>query len=656
MRRFAPLSLTIVSALAVALAGVVAAGPTPGGSAADPATGAVTAALAEPGVVHFTAAGDYGATAQTRTVLQAIADRDPDLNLALGDLSYGAAGQEQAWCDLVTGYVGAGFPFQLLAGNHESNGLNGNINDFGACLPNQLPGLVGTYGRQWYVDVPQEDPLVRFIMISPALAYPDGTHQYTPGTARYSWTVAAIDGARAAGVPWVVVGAHKPCLSMGQYGCEMSQGLHDMLLAKKVDLVLHGHEHLYQRSKQLALGPACPGVVPNTMDADCVVDADATLVKGAGTVLATVGTGGVPLRDVSTTDPEAGYFAGWSGLNATPSFGALDVRVTATTLSAGFLRGSGTFADAFTISAGPPPPNVAPSASAAATCTGLTCRFDGAASTDTDGTIASHTWSFGDGGTATGAVVSHDYAAAGTYTASLSVTDDDGATAVATREVTVSPAPPVTTLAADTFTRTTSTGFGAAETGGAWRVTGNAAQYAVTGGAGRVTLATAGSGPDVSLPAVSSSRTDLVVTLSPDKVPTGGGAYVSVSGRRVAGAGEYRAKVQLRANGTVALSLGRVVAGAESAVTSTGVAPAVTYAPGDQLRVRTQVTGTSPTTVAAKVWRVGTPEPAGWQLSGTDATAALQAPGGIGVNLYLSSSATNAPVQVRLDDLLARTS
>ena len=49
---------------------------------------------------------------------------------------------------MVTAGIGAGFPFELLSGNHESNGENGNINDFSACLPNQLPGLVGTYGRQ----------------------------------------------------------------------------------------------------------------------------------------------------------------------------------------------------------------------------------------------------------------------------------------------------------------------------------------------------------------------------------------------------------------------------------------------------------------------------------------------------------------------------
>ena len=104
--------------------------------------------------------------------------------------------------------MGAGFPFELVSGNHESNGMNGNINDFSACLPNQLPGLVGTYGRQWYVDVPQENPLVRYVMISPNIPFTDGTWSYNAGTARYNWTAAAIDGARSADIPWVVVGMH----------------------------------------------------------------------------------------------------------------------------------------------------------------------------------------------------------------------------------------------------------------------------------------------------------------------------------------------------------------------------------------------------------------------------------------------------------------
>lgn len=52
----------------------------------------------------------------------------------------------------------------------------------------------------------------------------------------------------------------------------------------------------------------------------------------------------------------------------------------------------------------------------------LTVTFDGSASSSVDGSITSHTWSFGDDQTATGAVVSHTYGAPGVYAASLRVT------------------------------------------------------------------------------------------------------------------------------------------------------------------------------------------------------------------------------------------
>ena len=304
--------------------------------AALPATTANTAQVVPS--VRFTAAGDFAATSTTGAVLDAVAAADPDLHLALGDLSYGATGAEEAWCNFVTARVGAGFPFELLAGNHESNGQNGNINDFSACLPNQLPGLVGTYGRQWYLDVPAQAPLVRFVMVSPALPFPDGTWTYAAGSPRYQWTSAAIDGARAAGIPWVVAGMHKPCLSVGQYSCEPGADLLNLFVSKKVDLVLSGHEHLYQRTKQLGTAPGCSALTPDAYVGACVADGDNDLVQGRGTTFVTAGTGGITLRDVNPSDAEAPYFASWSGLNANPTWGSLDVRVESDQLIGSFLR------------------------------------------------------------------------------------------------------------------------------------------------------------------------------------------------------------------------------------------------------------------------------------------------------------------------------
>lgn len=67
----------------------------------------------------------------------------------------------------------------------------------------------------------------------------------------------------------------------------------------------------------------------------------------------------------------------------------------------------------------------------------LAVNFDGSGSTDSDGTITSYVWNFGDGTTASGAYVSKTYNSAGTYTTTLTVTDDDGATSSTTRSITV---------------------------------------------------------------------------------------------------------------------------------------------------------------------------------------------------------------------------
>jgi PKD repeat protein len=426
-----------------------------------PAAGPVQLEEAEPASVHFTAAGDYHFTAaggdaavnaRAVAVFTKIAEIHPDLNLSAGDLSYGATGSEQAWCDAVTPYLGAGFPFELVSGNHESNGLNGNINDFSACMPNQLPGAVGTYGRQWYVDVPAQNPVARFVMISPGLTFPDGTYDYTVGSPRYAWTAAAIDGARAASIPWVVVDLHKPCLSTGVYGCESGADLLNLLVAKRVDLVLQGHQHVYERTKQLALAPGCAEVVPGSANAACIADADADLVKGAGTVFTTVSTGGGTQRALNPADPEAPYFAASSGAD-TATWGVLDVQATATTLAATFVRAAGgTFTDAFTIGPAGPVENRPPTAAFTASCAETTCSLDALSSTDPDGTITSYAWAFGDGTTGTGATASHTYAVAGTYPVTLTVTDDDGATGTVSHDVAaVANQPP---LAAFTSTAT----------------------------------------------------------------------------------------------------------------------------------------------------------------------------------------------------------
>jgi PKD repeat protein len=78
-----------------------------------------------------------------------------------------------------------------------------------------------------------------------------------------------------------------------------------------------------------------------------------------------------------------------------------------------------------------PPPNQPPTAAISAPDNGLVgdaLPFDGTGSSDSDGSIASYAWNFGDGNTGIGMNITHSYVAAGNYQVTLTVTDDGGLT------------------------------------------------------------------------------------------------------------------------------------------------------------------------------------------------------------------------------------
>lgn len=79
------------------------------------------------------------------------------------------------------------------------------------------------------------------------------------------------------------------------------------------------------------------------------------------------------------------------------------------------------------------PGNRAPTAGFSTRCLNASCTFNGGASSDGDGVIRSYTWNFGDGASATGKQISHRYSTPGNPTVTLTVADDDGATAAASR-------------------------------------------------------------------------------------------------------------------------------------------------------------------------------------------------------------------------------
>jgi PKD repeat protein len=139
--------------------------------------------------------------------------------------------------------------------------------------------------------------------------------------------------------------------------------------------------------------------------------------------------------------------------------------------------------------------------------------------------------------------------------------------------------------------------------------------------------------------------------LSLSEVPTGGGAMAYVTGRRVAANLEYRARVRVFGDGSVGVAAFKLTGtSTETLIGSEVLLPGLTYTPGMALNVRLVVSGSGTTDLAATVWAEGTTEPATPTLTRTDATAELQAPGGLGLAGYLAGSAT-APVGLRFSGL-----
>lgn len=130
------------------------------------------------------------------------------------------------------------------------------------------------------------------------------------------------------------------------------------------------------------------------------------------------------LRDQMVADTSSGKLSstGSGGNILTGTYGASPNKL----LYVGAISGGG----------GGTPTDNPPVAAFSFSCTGLSCSFNGGASTDDHG-IAAYSWSFGDSSSGTGASVSHSYAAGGSYTVTLTVTDTVGQTASSSQTVSV---------------------------------------------------------------------------------------------------------------------------------------------------------------------------------------------------------------------------
>jgi len=189
--------------------------------------------------------------------------------------------------------------------------------------------------------------------------------------------------------------------------------------------------------------------------------------------------------------------------------------------------------------------------------------------------------------------------------------------------------------ASDSFARTVSNGWGSADAGGAWtQVKGTASDMSVDGSSGVFTIPAANylSAEQIAtLPSTSvlNYAGQFVVSFSENinnYNPQYGGvlAYLVARYQNAASTGYYRLGLCWDA-GTRRLILrtqnpaGKGQPNNWTIEQNTGIDPTKDFSSAPySYNVKVQVTGSKPTTFASKVWKLGSAEPSGWMLTGSD--------------------------------------
>ncbi len=138
-------------------------------------------------------------------------------------------------------------------------------------------------------------------------------------------------------------------------------------------------------------------------------------------------------------------------------------------------------------------------------------------------------------------------------------------------------------------------------------------------------------------------------TFTLGSLPVGNSLYGGVQVRAdAAGKSEYVGKIRVYPSGALNVGISKVIDGVENRLTA--VSTKQTVRAGQSVRVEVRISGTSPVSIGARAWVLGTDRPR-WQVSATDSTASkIVASGKVRATVYLSSGAT-APISVTVRDV-----
>jgi hypothetical protein len=257
---------------------------------------------------NFAAAGDFGCAShgeKDREVFNAMASKQPEVVLGLGDYSY----QKVMYCwnyDLnlyptihdAMHNPATGF-HTIAIGNHEYGGgcpyqSNSRLT---ATNPND-PNCNGTIEFLEHFNMTQSTTYYSYNYSSVHFLVLDKNQTHTVGSAQYNFAQNDLAAARQnPSINWIVAYFHEPMYTSENNGSpgvnknhtDMRDAFQPLFDQYKVDLVLQGHVHAYERMK------------PMNYDAQITDNTNGPYTDPIGQVYVTVGTGGRPLSSYSST-------------------------------------------------------------------------------------------------------------------------------------------------------------------------------------------------------------------------------------------------------------------------------------------------------------------------------------------------------------------
>ncbi|MCC2684518.1 MAG: hypothetical protein K0R75_1417 [Paenibacillaceae bacterium] len=207
------------------------------------------------------------------------------------------------------------------------------------------------------------------------------------------------------------------------------------------------------------------------------------------------------------------------------------------------------------------------------------------------------------------------------------------------------------TIASDDCQRSVGTGWGSADSGGAWTMYPDGSYTWTNGTTCNMQSIAANLTHQATLVDVSALDTDTVVSFKVSKTPAGDAFRIQIPSR-TSDSGDsngYRPYVDIKPDGTFRLGALKHVSGTNTSL-GTAVTPSPTFTTTSKYFVRTIVEGTSPTTISVKLWKDGTSEPTNPQFTATDSDSALQTAGHVALRTYTYPGLTNYPLTALFDD------